>query len=213
MKHLLLLLCLSACNLVFTQTASDLFTKSETKITWLGIDFSHVKLIGSFAQFAEAGQTGPNIIKDKYFDEWNDLILNEYSKYNIGEMLRKEDIALKTSAISKINATTSTEEMESEEEPEYTKEDIEGFIKGYDLGKKEGIGLLLVAESLNKIREEGRYHFVAINLENNEVLLYDFFVTKPGGFGLRNYWAKTYYDVIVSIRDVKYKSWKKTYSN
>lgn len=189
----------------------DLFTKSETKITWLGIDFSHVKLIGEFSQFAEAGATGAAVIRDKYFSGWNNLILNEYEKYNIEGMVRKENINLKISGINKINDNTSIEDLEADDQPNYSKEDIALFIKKYDFGVKEGIGLLMIADYLNKIREEAKYHFVAINLTNNEVLLYESFVTKPGGFGLRNYWAKTFYDVIISIRDVNYKNWKKTY--
>ena len=194
-----------------SQKIEDLFTKSETKITWLGIDFSHVKLIGEFSQFAEAGTTGAAVSRDKYFSGWNNLILNEYEKYNIEGMVRKENINLKISGINKINDNTSIEDLEADDQPNYSKEDIALFIKKYDFGVKEGIGLLMIADYLNKIREEANYHFVAINLTNNEVLLYESFVTKPGGFGLRSYWAKTFYDVIISIRDVKYKNWKKTY--
>lgn len=194
-----------------SQKIEDLFTKSETKITWLGIDFSHVKLIGEFSQFAEAGTTGAAVIKDKYFSGWNNLILNEYEKYNIEGMIRKENINLNISGIEKINNKTAIEDLESDDQPNYLKEDIALFIKKYNFEEKAGIGLLMVADYLNKTREEAKYHFVAINLTNNEVLLYESFVTKPGGFGLRNYWAKTFYDVIISIRDVKYKNWKKTY--
>ena len=194
-----------------SQKIEDLFTKSETKITWLGIDFSHVKLIGEFSQFAEAGATGAAVIKDKYFSGWNNLILNEYEKYNIEGMIRKENINLNISGIEKINNKTAIEDLESDDQPNYLKEDIALFIKKYNFEEKAGIGLLMVADYLNKTREEAKYHFVAINLTNNEVLLYESFVTKPGGFGLRNYWAKTFYDVIISIRDVKYKYWKKTY--
>ena len=194
-----------------SQKIEDLFTKSETKITWMGIDFSHVKLIGEFSQFAEAGTTGVAAIRNKYFSGWNNLILNEYEKYNIEGMFRKENINLKIAEINKINENTSIEDLEADEQPNYTKEDIALFVKKYNFEEKAGIGLLMIADYLNKTREEAKYHFVAVNLSNNEVLLYESFVTKPGGFGLRNYWAKTFYDVIVSIRDDKYKNWKKTY--
>ena len=194
-----------------SQKTEDLFSKSETKITWLGIDFSHVKLIGEFSQFAEAGTTGAAAIRNKYFSGWNNLILNEYEKYNIEGMFRKENINLKIAEINKINENTSIEDLEADEQPNYTKEDIALFVKKYNFEEKAGIGLLMFADYLNKTREEAKYHFVAINLTNNEVLLYESFVTKPSGFGLRNYWAKTFSDVIVSIRDDKYKNWKKTY--
>ena len=115
-----------------SQKIEDLFTKSETKITWLGIDFSHVKLIGEFSQFAEAGATGAAVIRDKYFSGWNNLILNEYEKYNIEGMVRKENINLKISGINKINDNTSIEDLEADDQPNYSKEDIALFIKKYD---------------------------------------------------------------------------------
>ena len=194
-----------------SQKIEDLFSKTGTQITWLGIDFSHVKLIGEFSQFSEVGKTGTSVIRDKYFYGWNNLILNEYSKYNIEEMIRKENVNLKISAINKINENTSIEDLESDNPPNYSKEEISLFIKKYDFEEKDGIGLLLVADYLDKTKEEAKYHFVAINLSNNELLLCESLTSIPGGFGLRNYWAKTYYEVIISIRDYKYKSWKKMY--
>lgn len=193
------------------QTVNDLFTKSTSKIYWLGIDFSHVKLIGDFAHFAEAGEAGPLTIKHKYFPAWNNLILTEYTKYDVGGMFRKESINFKTNAITKINAAASIEEMEDESEPYYKKEDIQNFIKGYDFEVKEGIGMLFVAESLNKYREKGKYHFVAINLATNEILLYEVFEGPASGIGLRNYWARSFYEVIIQIRDHKFREWKKEF--
>ena len=55
MKKLCLLFLLLSCA-GNSQTVNDLFHESDVKITWLGIDFSHVKLIGDFAEFFEAGE-------------------------------------------------------------------------------------------------------------------------------------------------------------
>lgn len=193
------------------QTVADLFTKSETEIYWLGIDFSHVKLIGDFSQFGESGSVGVITIRNKYFPGWNELVLNESTKYDVAGMFRKPEMKLDTDGITTINSNASVESMEEDAEPNYKKEDIQGFVKKYDFGVKAGIGVLFVAESLNKNRESGKYHFVALNLATNEILLHEVFEGKAGGFGLRNYWAHSYYDVIVEIRDSKYKAWKKQY--
>ena len=214
MKKVILLLAVLFATILTAQAqnASDLFSKSDTKIYWLGIDFSHVKLIGDFTQFAEAGSVGAITIRDKYFTGWNDLILNESKKYDIVGMFRKPGINFNTNGISLINATAETESMEAETEPNYKKEDIQGFIKNYNFNVKEGIGLLFVAESLNKRSESGKYHFVAIHLATNEILIHDVLIGKAGGIGLRNYWARSYYEVINQIRDQKYRVWKKMYS-
>ncbi len=216
MKKLLIsivVLCISLAGSQ-AQTVSDLFGGSSTKIVWLGIDYSHARFFGSFSQFAEAGATGPAVLKNKYFPAWNDLVFSEPKKYDVAGMLRKENISFKISAINKINASAPIEDlMDAESDPDYKKEDIQKFIKKYDFDEKQGIGILFVCESLNKYRELGKFHFVAINLSNNQILLHDVLVGKSGGFGLRNYWARCVYEVIIDIRDRQYKNWKREYGN
>lgn len=211
-KSLLFALAFCLSGTLFSQTVSDLFTSSEHKVYWLGIDYSHVILIGAFNQFAEAGETGPELIKNKYFPAWNALIENEYEKYNVGAMLRKENMEINTAAIDKINAKTHLEDLEGDADPNYTAEQIQKFVKAYDFGVKDGIGVLFLAESLNKNKERGKYHFVAINLSTKEVLLQEAFIGEAGGFGLRNYWAKSYFMVIDQITNKKYKEWKKIHA-
>ena len=195
-------------NAAKSQSVQDLFHSSETKITWLGIDYSHVKLIGDFTLFAEWGEYSPSEIKQYYFPAWNDLIYSESDKYDVAEMIRKEILVFKTDAIYTINANASIEDMEAKTDPMYSKEDIQTFIKKYDFQVKEGIGVLLVAESLNKYKEYGKFHFVAIDLSNNTVLLHDIIQGKPGGIGLRNYWARTVFNVISEIKSHRYSKWK-----
>ncbi len=195
----------------YSQTIKDLFIKSPTPIYWLGIDFSHVKLIGEFSQFSEWGEAGAGIIKNKYFPAWNELIIKEYTKYDVGTMLRKENISLKIKTITAINENAPIEEMEDLSDPDYTDADIRAWVSGYNFDVKEGIGILFLAESLNKLREYGKYHVLAINMSTKEVLLHEVIKGKSGGFGLRNYWARSFCEVMNEIRDYRYRDWKKKY--
>lgn len=209
-KYLLLSMCLVGLSFgMKAQTVADLLGISDVKISWLGIDFSHVKLIGEFSQFQEAGEAGPDLVKSKYFPAWNNLIVNEPEKYKVAAMVRKENVEMNIEPIMKINAKVPIAELEGSSDPGYTQDDIKKFVKKYNFGSKEGIGMMFVAESLNKTLNTAKYHFVAINMSNNEVILYDVFETKPSGFGLRNFWAKTYWEVINQIETKKYKAWKK----
>jgi hypothetical protein len=194
------------------QSIKDLFSSSATPITWFGIDFSHVKLIGDFAQVAEAGQLGPIAIRDTYFPGWNGLFFKESEKYNVKEMLRKDNVTVNTSVIDGINAVAPVEELEGTQDPAYTKEDVQGFIRGYNFNTTEGLGVMMVAESLNKNHELATYHFVVFDLKNNEILLHEKISAAPGGIGIRNYWARSFYNVMGIIRDTKYKAWKKMYA-
>ena len=205
------LLVFVVCTKTNAQSVNDLFSASKTQVYWLGIDYSHVRIIGDFSQFSDAGAVTPFVLKEKYFTGWNDLILAESEKYDVKGMFRKENLILDLHAVTKINANTATEDMETYAAPNYTKEDIEKFIYSYNFQIKEGIGLILVAEYLSKVEQKAKYHFAAVNLATNDILIYDVFEEMASGFGLRNYWARTYYDVIIEIRDQKYKYWKREY--
>lgn len=194
-----------------SQQIEDLFQKSDTKITWLGIDFSHVKLIGDFNQIWGIANEGPISLKNDYFPAWNNMIYSEANKYDIAAMLRKENIVLNTDDIDVINKKSAVEEMEGKVDPNYTKEDIQQFIKTHSFKEKEGLGVLLVAESLNKYKEYAKYHFVVIDMKNNSILLHELLIEKAGGFGLRNYWAKTFFNAINDIKNNYYSKWKKAY--
>ena len=198
-------------NALNAQSVEDLFQNSPTKITWLGIDYSHVKLIGSFSNFNENTKITPEIIKNDYFVRWNELILKESNKYTIDKMFRKKDINYNIEGVTAINAQTDLTSIVQTTSPNYTEIQLQQFVKNYYFNQSEGIGLMFVAESMNKIREEAIYHILAINLTNNEILLCDKFTTKPGGIGLRNYWASSYLKVIETIRDHKYPAYKKRY--
>ncbi len=214
MKHAILFVTLILSSLNgYNQTVQDLFTSSDVKISYLGVDFSHVKLIGDFSQFEDAGQKSSVQIRDKYFPGWNKLILSEPDKYDIKGMLRKGEIFNDLDMVMDKNAEAGLEDMEAYNNPNYSKEDIEKYISEYKFSDNNGIGIIFIAECLDKNSQEAYFHFVAINKESKELLIHERLRGEPRGFGLKNYWAGAIYDVIKSIRNVHYKKWKRRYSN
>ena len=196
-----------------SQTVQDLFNSSNVQISWLGVDFSHVKLIGDFSQFNGAGEKSNMQIRDEYFVAWNKLILQEPDKYDIKGMLRKDTIIYDIDMLMKINAATPLEDMESYNTPKYTENDIKNFISSYNTEGKKGIGILFLAESLNKSAKEAYFHFVAINMKTKKILIHDRLRGKPKGFGLRNYWAGSIYRIIKKIKKKRYTIWMKQCMN
>jgi hypothetical protein len=211
MKKLLTLLFIFFTIHAFCQQASDIFKNTDIKYYWLGIDYSHVKLIGDFSQFGNAGEKSSSEVKNKYFPSWNNIVLDEREKYDVKGMLRKDYITYETDMMTEINSNTPVEELEAANAVVYTRDDIEKFVKTYNPKIKAGIGIAFIAESLNKAETEAWYHFVAIDLSTNKILIYDRLKGKPGGIGLRNYWAGSIYDVIKDIKNIKYKEWKSKY--
>lgn len=205
MRTITTLFLLLFVNIVFAQKVQDLFTASDTKVTWLGIDFSNVKLIGDFEG------KNPIEIKERFFPAWNRLILDEREKYDIRGMLRKEKLGYNLDMISSINAKAPAEELEVYDAVTYEKADIQKFVSKYKPEDKSGIGIVFVAEALNKSANEGWFHVVAINLSNNQILMHERMNGKPKGFGLRNYWAGAVYNIIKEIKETKYNQWKLEY--
>ncbi len=193
------------------QTVDDIFKPSDIKVSWLGIDFSHVKLIGDFSQFFGTGMKNTNQIKDEYFVGWNTVVMNEPKRYDIKSMLRKSDVFYDPDMIMGLNAKTPLESIESYNVPKYTKEDIKGFVDSYDLTGKDGLGVFMIAEALNKNANEAYYHFLIINMKTKEILVEKRMMSVPSGFGLRNYWAASIYKVIKDIKNNQYPTWKKIY--
>lgn len=172
-KVILYLFALSAVNSSNGQTASDLFYSKEVKVSWLGIDFSHTKLIGSFEQIQGVLNQSPQEIKNDYFPRWNRLIINEAQKYDVNAMLRKENVRYDIEMIMGLNALTPIGNMQVDNPPDYTRADIEKFVSEYKLEGKSGIGVVFVNECLNKAWEEAIFHVVVLNLSTKEILIYE----------------------------------------
>lgn len=207
-KHIFVLLVLSAAASVKAQSVDDLFGSADTKITYLGIDFSHVKLVGNFAEFFEAGRKNVMEIRDYYFPRWNSVVANEREKYDIRGMLRKNNVYYDLYMIPAVNARTNPDSLESYNAVVLSPDDISNIVGQYDLEGKQGIGVVFVAESLNKSFEEAYFHFVAINMATREVLFQRRLRGQPQGFGLRNYWINSLYRIINDVKYYYYNEWK-----
>lgn len=193
------------------QTASDFFYGDNYPIQWLGIDYSQVQLIGDFSQFAGQGAKDADDIRDAYFPAWNRLILNEPNKYDLKEFLRIRDLDININMIMKRNANADTRNMFTYNPDYFSRAEVKKIVDSYDIKDGEGLGFLFIAESLNKIDEEAFFHFVVINLKTKEVLISERLRGTPKGFGLRNYWAGAFYEILKNIDDRYYKIWRQKY--
>lgn len=214
MKKIIILLSLSflISNSTFSQTINDLFdSKSEVKITWLGIDYSHVRLIGGFSQFNGSGENTAEDIQNKYFPAWNLFVFREADKYNIKKMLRKREVDINIDMVKELNEKADASEFNAHNAPNYSDEDIREFVNEYKLSNIKGLGVIFIAEYLNKDKAKALYHYIVINNATNEILLHEKLIESAGGFGVRNFWARSFYSAIKRIGQ-KYYTYKKIYT-
>lgn len=207
MKKLLFLFIGLSSVCIKAQNSHDLF--SETTVYYLGIDFSHVQLIGNFSQAYGFGEQNSQAIRDNYFPAWNDVIIDERNKYDIAGMLRKEHVVYNPEMIQEINQNADAEKLEVYNAETYSNDQITQFVSEYGPQEESGIGVLFIAESLSKVDKKAVFHFVAINMSSRNIILQERIEGVPSGIGIRNYWAGSVYDIIQQIKKSYYRKWEK----
>lgn len=189
------------------QSAADIFNSSKTDITWLGVDFTQVKVVG------EMGTVSPSELIS-LFEKINGVIINEGEKYNFKEALNKGDIPYDLGPVNKLNGDIDTENVltsSSAEKGRINEELIAKLVKNYSPKKTEGVGLVFFMETLDKPSETGTMWVTFFRLSDHKVLLTEKMSGKAAGFGFRNHWARPVYEVIKQIKKTQYKAWKAKY--
>ncbi|MCF6169780.1 MAG: hypothetical protein L3J66_02230 [Bacteroidales bacterium] len=173
------------------QTAEDVY-KAETA-SWYGLDYTHAYFITTF-DFPD-----PYDLKSK-FRAWNELVLMESEKYNLDKFFNKEvipniDMINKRNDKIKLKGRITDDDFLSSH---LDREKIREIVFSYNTEDDEpGIGLVFIVESLSKPNVKGAYWVTFFDIKSRKVITTERFLGKAGGFGLRNYWAKSYFNVMV----------------
>ncbi|MGK7392454.1 MAG: hypothetical protein ACNS60_19020 [Candidatus Cyclobacteriaceae bacterium M2_1C_046] len=177
---------------------------AETEIIYFGIDFSEAKLIGS------DGFTDPDRIQSHFFDEWNELMLNEPEKYDIKGLYRRDKVHHDLSVVEERNDTPEPDDLVINSSYSFEEGQLERIISNYDSEEyNEGLGLVYVVETLNKTAEHAKINVVFFDVSTKEILWNKEYTVAPGGFGFRNFWARAFYNVMKESGKDYYKAVKK----
>jgi hypothetical protein len=194
------------------QTVQDIFGNTDYTVTWFGIDYSHAKIVGSLGLFAGKDPISTEDLRDRYYPAWNYLVLDEPDKFNIAKMIRRAYVTKDVSIVKRLNAAAPLDSIESTMTPYYTAQQIQEFVSAYPIENKAGIGLVFITECMNKETAQAFYHVVFFNMTTKEVLLQERLRGLPSGFGIRNYWAGSYLEVMDYVKNSGYQKWKNKYN-
>jgi hypothetical protein len=206
-KASIIILCF-CIHSAFAQTFKDVFNDATT-VTYLGIDFTNVKVIGHMSSEVED-------LVDRQFSAINELVLNEPKKYDLDKAFHKTGVPNDLKYVEAKNKTITESNVTStdpSDESHLAKTAIDGIVKGYDFGGKKGIGFLFIMESMSKKSEHATMYLTFVDMATNKVLYTERVSEKAGGFGLRNYYAKPIYEALDDMAGSKYKEWKKAYGS
>lgn len=192
-------------------------------ITWAGVDYSAIKMTPKY-EFGDVERAGP-----EFYARWNNLFESEPTKYNFCEAMKAKDCATATAIVEQVNAQAKVADAFTK--GGFDPSEIPNMVRRYNQksggggalpgmsaassagADREGVGCVLIAEIYDKTpnAERAVYHVTFFDLKTSEVLHVEKVTTKPGGFGVRNYWAATVYDVMKQIKGNYLKAWQKRF--
>ncbi|MBR6105268.1 MAG: hypothetical protein IKP81_09470 [Paludibacteraceae bacterium] len=133
--------------------------------------------------------------------EINGLFISEMDKYNIRKFLKKnvDNMDVDVSVKQTLNRDPKTLETYNENE-RLSVDTIKNVIKGLELKENKGYGLMIFADFLNKKKQVGIYQYVFFDIASREIVETWEATGEAGGFGFRNYWAKSVYNTLKTNR-------------
>lgn len=186
MKKVLFLFCLLVSSFTFGQNSNTSIELGD--VIFYGVDFSSAKVYG-------AAET-PEQFKKMYKD-MNLLFLSEAKKYDVAKHFNINVAKVELSVVNEINKQVNPSDIISNT-TNYTFDanTIATKIKMLPLKDQKGTGLVIVAELLNKPANLGTYQIVYFDIESRKVISSCILSGKARGFGLRNYWAGSVYNIL-----------------
>jgi hypothetical protein len=88
-----------------------------------------------------------------------------------------------------------------------TEDSIASIVSHYKNGKT-GTGLIFVIDNFDKPAAEGVMYVTFFDTATGKMLWTKKLKGAPGGFGIRNYWARSVYNVLEKCKE-HYSSWQK----
>ncbi|MFN8309094.1 MAG: hypothetical protein U0T73_03950 [Chitinophagales bacterium] len=170
-----------------------------------GIDFTKAKFIGP------EGFSNPTDLKERFFEGWNMLLVNERDKYPVGPAFRKVNVRYEFDAVREKNATVDPAKLvtyNSSDAVDLTPADLQRMVSGYKKSGSTGPGLVFVVQAFDKVSEVATVHLVFFDLATGKLITTRKMTAAPGGFGVKNYWASCFAKILDKAKK-EYPTWSK----
>lgn len=207
-KYLFLIFVLAlGSGLAAQKQLSDVFEKGD--VVWFGLDFSQAKFVQILNE-----QGSETEIVEKWIPAWNNLMVSEPGKYDFAKTFKKEQVVYAIETAARINDQIAPEGLLVSSCPDLEAPEalVADLIKAYDTGSvTEGLGLVFVVTCFNKGTVQGSMYLTFFDIASREVLLCEKMTGRAAGFGIRNYWAGSIYDVLKQVQKKDFKRWRSKY--
>ena len=195
----------------FAQTIKDVFSNTETAITYLGIDYYNARLIN------DPGSNNTSDIKNRLFNSMNQVVVMEPKNYDLtGAFNRSNPVTNDLEAVTDRNEKTIADNITSTDPADFsrlTEANIAAEVKALSFKNKTGVGLIFIMEGMKKEAKKsyGSVWVTLIDMKTKKVLMTERMEQEAAGFGFRNFWVSVVKKSIIEINKKKYKEWKNNY--
>lgn len=161
-------------------------------VNYYGVDFTEVKVYNATEDPADFVRA---------FNQINTLILNEPKKYDMSAFGKPIDI-IDIDPVMDLNEEIDEGDLVVRRKSDVglNEAQLEAIVQSYKLREREGIGLVLIAELLDKPDATGVFHVVFFDIASREIVKTSRFRGSAKGFGLRNFWAGSIYSIIKKVK-------------
>ncbi|MBL4624441.1 MAG: hypothetical protein JKY42_04810 [Flavobacteriales bacterium] len=167
-------------------TKEELFTERE--MVYYGVDFKNVRMIGTHS-FNDS-----QYIVEHNFESINSQIVKEYTKFNWKQAFKKATLIIDLEMVEYPNRNVDPFTIVTDEIYTISIEQVQQIVSEYNPNQQEGIGYIIIMETLNKTNELGSMYFTFFDIKTKKVLLTEKKIGIASGFGTRNYWMKPIYE-------------------
>lgn len=174
--------------IVGTIDAQPVNIKTIREVNFYGVDFS----LASAPDVEEV----PKRFKSGIV-KINDLLFREVQKFNFQKYMRKQILAYNFAVTDSNNANIDAEQLTSRTVRKAISEaDIREIIAPLSTDNQGTTGLVFIAETLSKTRQEGTFHVVFFDEATKDIIYSRKVTGKSRGFGVRNYWASSIHNIL-----------------
>lgn len=160
---------------------------SERSVVWMGIDYS-------LAKFSDIEES-PEAVLEK-LSAINNVVVNEAGKYSVKKYFKKSEVTYDLTIVNSNNSKIDPAKLVSSGIHSITLDDAKRLISSYNIKGKTGMGLVFVAENMNKSKKTGSYYICFFDLATKDIIDSERVQGKASGFGFRNFWARSVLEVM-----------------
>lgn len=169
--------------------------QDDNELVWCGIDYTLVKFIGSSDQFNDIPK-----IQSYYFRAWNEIILAEKDKYDLNKAFSVSTVNYNMeSTIERSEARDMTGIVQFDAYS-IDEEQVKSVVRLNTDPSLNKVGAMFVMETLNKPAQVSTMWLAVFNIASGEILYMRRYSGQVGGFGFRNYYARSLFNVIKNLK-------------